>query len=385
VTLVSVTSHWREHPVKGYGLALIALRYRNQDLSNFSVLASGYVRDWDGRAWSQWRVTSNPAPHYRDILAGDLTADPLPAARVSDQQLLAWRAECAAQGYDCNVALTGRSVSEARQTVAAVGFAQPRQSETWGVYYEHDRSAESVRQTFTPRNSAGFVASKAFSRRPRALRVSYLDGDDLFEPAEILVDDPVPETTSISEPEAIDYPGVTSEAAAQRRALYDMAQARERSIIYSLEVDMERLQVQRGDLVGLNHDVIDRQVGWARIVSVAGADLVVDDDLPFLDADGLFNITDLFNRTDMFLLGRQSGAAVRTADGATTIAGVAAWTAATRTLTLAAETPAAAGDLVVIGPLGKEYRRCLVQNVRATSGLNGRLSLVDEAPGLIPA
>ncbi len=62
--------------------ALIAIRARNQNIERLSVRAGGYVRDWDGTGWNTWTVTSNPAPHYRDVLAGPVGADPLPAENI---------------------------------------------------------------------------------------------------------------------------------------------------------------------------------------------------------------------------------------------------------------------------------------------------------------
>lgn len=385
VVLNHITSHWYEKPVIGTDLCLIALKYRNQDLTNFSVLASGYVQDWDGVAFQKWTTTSNPAPHYRDVIAGALSADALPAARVKDSELVAWRAECATQGYECNAVLTGRTVQDARRLIAACGYAEPRQSEQWGVHYERDRSADPIRQVFTPRNTANFTASKAFTRRPRALRVTFLDEDNLFEDDEVTVADPNVDAVSISEPEAVEYPGLTTSAAVQVRAVYDMGQAFYRNIVYGFDEDIEFLTVQRGDLVALNHDVVQHQVGWSRVEEVDGRFITIDVDWDFLDVDGIFEVTDLFTRTDLFLLGKSSGIVARLSDQTVVTSTVSSYSSAARMLVLpAAIEGLAEGDLLAVGPVGNEYRRCLVQSIRPKGGLQARVNLVDEAPELLP-
>ena len=79
VMLLRSVSIWNEKPIpSGSELAIIAVRARNRQLGPLSAIAGGYVRDWDGSAWGPYTVTSNPAPHLRDIYTGALNAAAVP-------------------------------------------------------------------------------------------------------------------------------------------------------------------------------------------------------------------------------------------------------------------------------------------------------------------
>lgn len=131
--LSRVTSVWNEHPIKTRDFAMVAIRGSGRQFEQLSVVASGYVRDYDGTSWDAWTTTSNPAPHLRDVLSGDLGAAPLPVDLMDDIDLLDWRDHCDAMGYEVNAVIDGLSMWDAATLIAGAGYARPRQSEKWGV------------------------------------------------------------------------------------------------------------------------------------------------------------------------------------------------------------------------------------------------------------
>ena len=157
-------------PVPTDDFALIAIRARNRPVSAISTVAGGWVQDWDGSGWVTWTVTDNPAPHYRDIVAGRLNADPVPADVVDESGLVARRTACTTLGYRCNALIEDQSVADAAQIVAACGYARPYMSEIWGVVRDYDRSGEDPVQIFSPRNMSGYSWTAAFPRLPDGFR-----------------------------------------------------------------------------------------------------------------------------------------------------------------------------------------------------------------------
>jgi hypothetical protein len=69
------------------------------------------------------------------------------------------------------------SVENVLKLIATAGWAIPRQNEKWGVVVEHDRSAESIVQNFTPLNSKGFQSQKSFDDIPHAILAEFVNQD----------------------------------------------------------------------------------------------------------------------------------------------------------------------------------------------------------------
>lgn len=384
--LLRSVSVWNERPVAAEGLALIAVRARNRNLDSVSCVAGGWVRDWDGTGWRQWAVTDNPAPHLRDILAGDLNASPVPARMVDDASLLDWRAA----GHRCNAILEGLSAGEAAELVAACGYARPYMSEVYGVARDYDRSAESPVQIFTPRNARALSWSKAFARLPDALRVTFRDETRDYEERQVMVLRP----GFIGAPRLIEqvaYEGLTTEQQITQRAEYDLRQGEMRSVFYTLGVPAEAVICRRGDLVGLQHDMLSEQAGYGRVtdwwLNTAGqvAGLVLDCSVPVLTRSDVLASDDLLAEPDMLTLGARTAVVLRGASGPSLPIEVTADAELSDRLTLA--TPVLAsevyeGALAIVGPAEGTMLRLIVQDVQPEDDLTATLTLVPEAPGL---
>ena len=256
-------------PINEKNLAMIYIRARNRSINNLSVLASGYVRDWNetAQSWIDWTTTSNPAPHYRDILTGSLNFDPMPAVMLDDQSLLDWRQRCIDDDLICDLVAESGTIAELLRLVASCGFARPYQSELWGVIQDYQRASEAPIQIFTPRNMSGFSWSKAFPRLPAGFRVNYRDDNYEYTGRQMMVYRRGVDETD-ARVEQITYDGLVRRADILRRAQYDLLQAELRSVIYTFTAPIESIVCRRGSLVAVNTDILQRYYGYARVVVV---------------------------------------------------------------------------------------------------------------------
>lgn len=384
--LVRCQSEWDAAPVAAAGDALIAIRAKNRAVDGLSVLASGYVPDI-GNLAGPWITTSNPAHHYRFVLAGTLNADPLPTDLVDDDALADWRDSCDANGYTCDAIVQGDAIMDTLSMLAACGYARPVQSEVWGVYEDRDRSAEPPVQIFSPRNAANFRWEKAFPRLPDGFRVTYPEGTANYEDQQLVV---MRAGATGANLEGVTYKGVTTAQQALARANFDLAQAEARSTFYYLDAPPEAIVCRRGDLVGVTHDVLTRQAGAGRVLSktVAAGNitaLTLDCAVEIAAGDPAFGI--IIRRAD----GTFSTHAITNGAGehqTVTLATPIANSTVTVTSGFDAQTVPAVGEgdagaLVVWGPVTQETARMLVFGVAPNDDGSFALTLVDEAPDLV--
>lgn len=405
IYLMRSTSIANRHPVKGgapgCGLALIAVRATNRQIDNLRVKASGYVRDWDGTGWNTWTTTSNPAPHFKDVLDGLLAAEPIAAEIIDNDSLVGWRQACIDAGYTCDMIAEGAGVPDVLTTIAGCGYARPRMSETWGVIRDYDRSAEEPVQIFTSRNSRGLTMSKAMPKLPDALRVTFKDASNKDADKEIVVWRPGREGKPRPKIEAVTYDGIATEAAARRRALYDFGQMVWRSAFWNFEAPAEAAKARRGSLIAVNHAVLDRQQASARIRDTEIVDgkltaLLLDSPVQIFNEPMMEAVADMTAVADMALVGMQSGVSVRDADGDQIAVGrIAGVTGKRRRLTLATpinlnldgeDEPLIREDnLAWIYSIANVSRRLIVANVEYDEDLVASISGVAEAPKLFAA
>lgn len=386
VVLVRGASIWNEHPIASNGMALIAVQARNRRVERVSALASGYVPDWDGSGWNTWTTTSNPAPHYRDVLAGNLNADPVPASLVDDTGLVAWRTACTSLGYEVNAIVEGQTVADVTRLIASAGYAKPYEADIWGVTRDFDRSAETPVQIFTPRNSANFSWKKAFPKLPEGFRVTFADKDRDYERRQITVyRDPNQESGGLTE--QVTYEAIVEEADVRARAAYDFAAAQSRSAFYSLLAPAEAIVCRRGSLVGVAHDSLDELFAQGRIVDIEESGGLVDaitlDEEIDIQSEVTFDLlTDIDKAGDLSKYGTQTGVVVRRSNDTRTIHAISNAAGAASRLTFSPPIDAAGMDgdnLISIGRVGTETRRMIVFAMRPKEELNFELTFVDEA------
>lgn len=371
------------------------------DASNLSIWEDA-LHDVSGEGWNVVTKTSNPVPHYRDVSAGTLNFDPLPHSLLDDEKLLEWRDACYRGDFTCDYVAEGERVQDLREIMASCGFARPYQSELWGVVRDYDRSAENPVQIFSPRNSRELNWKKAFPNLPSGFRVNFKDATDEDADTQITVYRPGSEGNA-TRLEQVSYQGITREAKAIERALFDLAQGRLRSVIYSMVTPIESIVCRRGSLVGVNHDILLSQHGSARIYSIGlnGGNvetLTLDSDVQVYNEIDMLSVTDVLAVDDMHEVGLQTAVAIRQTDGTFTVHPVSNSTGETDELTLT--TPVAndttdggpfddvtiplidEGCLIVVGNLGKEYKRLIVTEIAPQNEHIAALTMVDEAPEL---
>ena len=382
---------WNEHPIPGDGLAIIAIRARNRQMDRVSCQAGGWVRDWDGTDWRAWAVTSNPAPHMFDILAGRQNLDPVPLGVIDSAGLVAWRTACTALGYEVNALIEDATVDDAGRIVASCGYAKPYQSEIWGVVRDKDRSADAPVQVFTPRNSSGFQWTKAFPRFPEGFRVNFRDITRDYDSHQITVFRPGV-SNDTGRLEQVTYEGLVTEAEVRARAAYDQAQLERRGVFYTLKAPAEAIICRRGDLVGVQHDALELHGGSARVIDItfdgAGdiAAVKLDGFVPFRNNGDFLGSADILAETDILALGAKTGALIRRA-ASNTVHELTGATGDTDTLTFATPidpTGIEIGTLIATGPLASEVKRLIVFDIEPDEDLTATITMVDEAPGIVP-
>jgi len=385
--LLRSVSLWDDTPLPSRDLAVVAVRARNRALDTVSCIAGGWVKDWDGSDWVDWTVTSNPAPHLRDIFTGQENEDPVPLDLIDDDGLVIWRQDCIDLGYECNALIEDQSLDDAARIVASCGYARPYMSDIWGVVRDYDRSAESPIQIFTPRNMSGFQWTKAFARVPDGFRVNYRDETRDYEMHQISVFRRGFSNDS-GRMEQVTYEGLVTEAEVTARAEYDQDQAQLRNTFYSCDVSAEVLMCRQGDLVGVQHDVLTEWSGSARIMAIetdTGGDvtaITLDTVVPVADYPFLDDIPNIVTFDNLALAGLKSGAAIRRSSGVT-LHQISGSTGATIEFSPPLDPAGIYEDaLVAIGPLGAEYLRLVVASVRPKPNFEATITFVDEAPEL---
>ncbi len=403
VALGRIISIWREHPLPLPGFATIAMRAKNRRLEQVSTKASGYVQDWTGSAWGNWTTTSNPAPHFRDILCGRLNLDPVPDALVDDTALVDWRQACIDEDYTCDMIVDSMRLEDVLSLVASCGYARPYWSEVWGVIRDYDRSAESPVQVFTPRNSRGFKYRKAFPRLPDGLLISYRDDTEESKTKQTTVYRNGVPASDTARLEQVTYEGLIVDTKVEKRGDFDLKQGEYRGTFYTLDAPVESIVCRRGDLVAVNHDLLTRKTGWGRVVQVikSGGNITavrVDSDLDFTSNGDWSTIADITAVEDILDVGVTMGCMIRRADGTITTHALSNATGTSDLLTFT--TPFADdtmtgsdyddgiisevsdGVLVAVGPLGEEYLRLLITEIMPSADMTARITMVDEAPAL---
>lgn len=385
--LLRSVSIWNHHPLPSRDLAVIAIRARNRAVDSVSCIAGGWVRDWDGSGWNDWTVTDNPAPHLRDIWVGAENLDPVPLDLIDDPTLVWWRQHCVDMGYTCNALIEDQTLEDAARIVAACGYAKTITSDIWSVAVDRDRSADAPMQMFTPRNMSGFQWTKGFARVPDGFRVNFRDATRDYDSHQISVFRPGSSDDN-GRMEQVTLEGVVHQADAIRRAEYDQMQAQLRSTFYSWDCAAESILCRRGDLIAVQHDMLTEWAGAARVTRVVtdgGGDVVavhLDTPVPvggypFLDA-----VPNLADEDNLALLGLRSGVAIRRGaevaiypvdDGIDAV--------------LEFDPPldpdsVEIGDLVAVGPLGRETLRLIFFGITPRPNFEATVTAVDEAPQL---
>jgi hypothetical protein len=365
-----------EYPCQLPGTAQIALRSKGQNVKGVTVQAARYVMDWNGSAWATETATSkNPATHYRQFLYDFLVHHGLDTDLIDNDAMVAWRAECASKGYECNALFAGESISEILAAIATAGFAKPVYGDTFSVDWFRDRSTDDPVQTFSPRNTADIRFNIDFPARVAGFRATFDDEDDDFSENEIEV--VLDNATDIPRIEPISYRAISNEALVRRRATFDLLQIDRQRRTWLVETELEGVVASVGDMVTLVTDLFDDNSHGARIRTVIdNSTLVLDQAIPAVAAS---DFSDNPAIADLFSVGERSLIFVHTSTGVEQ-ATITAIDGNVVVLDAPLATTPVVGAPVSITTLSNASHRCVVAAITRKGEERATVTLLDEAP-----
>lgn len=363
VLLQSIACVFQRPPIPANApIATIQVRVKNQQIPQLTALCSGLVPDLVDGDWTGLVATTNPAPHFRDLLTGPMAERRLADRYIDDDALADWRAECETRGWSCGLLLQGK-LGDMLDAVAATGFARKVLDYKYGVVFRRDTSGDVATQMFTPLNVRSLRWSMVYGSRPTAIRAAFVNAARNYEPDEILVQDPNPLPGARASIEAGDYPGLTSAAAVTERITFDYAQA-SNGIRWTWKVGIEHLATRIGEIAILVHDALDRQLAYARIEEVIDAThFAIDTDIDWRGQGDLFDAADFFALADVFAEGQPWGVAVRTAGRGAPASAVTDYDPETRVVTVASTGGFDAQNICAFGPITRFSRRVQITDI----------------------
>lgn len=354
-------------------LALVALRVKatyqlNGTLDNFNALVARRCLDWNAGTGT-WvvRETSNPASLFRRALQSNANPKPQADAAIDLEQLQDWHEFCTAHGLKYDRVLENETtLREVLAEIASAGRAAQRHDGIkWGVVI--DRPQDLVVDHINPRNSWQFQASRTYFEPPHAFRVAFADATNDYKPAERLVPWPG-HVGEIDLTEALELPGKTDPAEIWVEARRRMYEAIHRPDTYTCMQDGPARVATRGDVVMASIDVLERLQLAARVKSVTG-NLVELDELVSMSAGTSYAIRfrTFANAEDTIGVSTvrtivthpgESGAVAMIGSGASPIV----------------------GDIIHFGPVANESLPLVVTRIEAGEDFSSLIRLVDTAP-----
>ena len=291
VILSAIQSIRPEYPINmDKPVALIAVRVRatyqlNGSLDGLNALIEreGMVRDA-----GEWTVGfgRNPATAFLTALMGPQNPYPVLESEIDLEQISDWYDWCDEKGlkYD-RVHDAAEGFGDMLNAICGAGRASPRHDGVrWGVVI--DRPETLVIDHINPRNSEQFEWSRDYFVPPDALRVRFWDESNNYEEAERIVPWPGYEGP-IRLTEAIDLPGKTDPVEIWIEARRRMYELMHRADSFSAIQSGFARVATRGDLVMGSFDVLSRTQMAARVKSVAGQLIEVDEQAVVPDGYGV--------------------------------------------------------------------------------------------------
>ena len=357
-------------------LRIRATNQINGTVQNLSGVVGSVLDAWDGvnNIWVK-KETSNPAWVFCDLLTGDLNRAKVSKDRLNIPSLVEW-AEYAdevplspaeidfeAERFQCNFVLDFQTTLQSiiNQVTSAAQASLNIIDGKYGVLIDKKKTIPV--QILTPRNSFNFSSSKTYFDPPHALKIRYVDEGSSWEVIDKIVYDDGYSEQNAEKFEDMDAFGCTGPEQAWRFGRYMIAQARLRQETISIGVDFEHLVCTRGDYVKITQDVM--RVGGlpARIKSINGNEVTIDDKI-------------------IYQAGIDYGYTYRSKYGQIS----------TDTLTITSPDTATlngpipeVGDIIIWGEVGKITYDCIVKSIEPNNDLTARLVLVEKADAIYDA
>jgi hypothetical protein len=320
-------------------------------------------------------TTSNPAWILADLLTGAVNKKPVSRDRLHMPSLIEW-ANYADEipvtppslapevfqfpRFSCNfildfsTSLKGIIESIGGATQASLNIVDGK----YGVLI--DRLQTVPVQVFTPRNYTNFSSSRTYAPVTQGLKVKYNDpaaGWVLTE--KVIYNDGFNEDNITEELEELQTFGITNDEQAWRYGRYMLSQAALRQETISIQVDFEYMVCSRGDYVQFTQDVMKVGGRPARVKSISGTIVTVDD-----------GIDTTIGPTYGYVFRGVSGIETSTLTPLTST-----------TFDLDGTLPQV-GDLIVIGVVGTIVFDCIVKAINPIDNLSANITLVEKADAI---
>jgi hypothetical protein len=352
----------------GTALKIKASEQLNGQIEGINAIVQTWAPAWNGTAWVT-TTTNNPADLFLHVLKHPANPqrvkDADVASKINMTQIQYWNRYCATKGFQYNSVLASqRSVLEVLRDICAAGRASPAMIDgRWSVVI--DEPKPNIVQHFTPHNSWGFESSKALAKMPDGLRVTYIDEDQDYQQAEIIVYNTNKGPDNAELFESIQLPGVTKQTLVVDHARWHFAQAKLRPEIYRLNSDIEYLVCNRGDRVKVMHDVPMWGLGSGRVKErVSATEFKLDEDV-YID------ITKNYTIRFRSAIG---GSVERTIDKTGISTGSHSSVKLTTTTT---SSEVNNSDLFMFGEYQQESQDLMVLSIEPSSNKSASLTLVD--------
>lgn len=381
LTWTSITTRFNRVPiVTDVRHVFLEMRIRatnqlNGVIQNLNAVCESVVEIFDGDNWSR-HVSNNPAWIFVDFLLGPTNKRSIGKERIHTQSIREWASFC----DELPPSPPSQTFTQKRfQTNFVLDYATTLQSllaqiggscqaslnlidGKYGVLLDTLKTIPV--QVFTPRNSKDFGSMRNYAVKPDALKVTYIDPSNSWDVTEIIVYD-----DGFNFDNAVNFDDLTAFACtnheqAWRFGRYMLAQNRLRQETMNITVDFEYLICTRGDYVQITQDVMKVGGTPARVLSVTGNRVVIDDGLDNIDED------------------LDYGYVIRTSDGSIT----------TNTLSIVLDDTfyldgdlPAVGDLIVIGAVDSIVFDCIVKSISPNDDLSATVVLVERADAIYTA
>ncbi|WP_275289193.1 host specificity factor TipJ family phage tail protein [Halomonas elongata] len=351
---------------------LIALRIRATDQLNgvidqLRIRTQAVLRMWNGSDWVM-QATNNPGWAYIDAMTGKQVGNPIGDNRLHLEDIANWASFCDNQGLDYHHVHDGdETVLDRARSIAAGGqgsfaFRDGR----FGIVFDDPNTP--IVQAITPRNASGFSSSIQYKDLPHAIRVKYVD-PDTWSDAERIVYRPGYGESNATRFEDFQLQGVASADEAWHHGQYHMRQAILRPETFKASMDWENLAIVRGNRVLYQYDAILVGLGTARVKSVSGTTVVLDERLEYTEqrAYGISvrGVDDAAGKAKLIAT-QVTGAEIGETDTFTTVESI----------------DVEPGDLVVYGVMGKESIDAKVSKIQPNQDFGADLTLVNAAPDI---
>jgi predicted phage tail protein len=335
-------------------VALTAMRIKATDqlngvIDDFSGIVQRKATHWNGASWVADQETRNPGDMFRFALQGNGLQNPRPDSELDLASIQHFVDVCTTKGFtfDQNRDFTS-SLWDLLSDIAAAGRATPTLIDgKYGLALDEAKNPVSM---VTPRNSWGFQATKAYVDPPHAFRVQFNNEAKDWRNDEVRVYLPGYTEATATIFETMEFPGVTTATLNVSHMLYQIACAIQRPEQWSWQQEMERLVYRRGDVVYIQHDVLNVGVSSGRIKT--------------LIVDGGGNVTGIVSDEKLTMGGGSYGVVIRNVNATLSRSVVSNPGASTNTLMFTNSIPAASApyidDLFSFGFLTLETDKALI-------------------------